>query len=124
MRHATGRFRRSDRLRSSRDYRRVSSRGRRISSREFVVLIAESGPLPTGRARLGITASRRVGNAVARNRVKRAIRSWFRTSSGSIDRRDAGVDIVVIAKREATDLTAEAIAEKLSKLLAARDRAR
>lgn len=31
-------------------------------------------------ARLGMIVSRRVGNAVVRNRIKRCVREWFRTS--------------------------------------------
>jgi ribonuclease P protein component len=45
--------------------------------------------------RLGIVASRKVGNAVVRNRVKRLIREVFRRSS---DARPAGVDLVVIPR--------------------------
>ena len=62
MTSGTGRFRRSDRLRSSLDYRRVSSAATRISSREFVVLLAPAGPQATGRAR-------QIGRASCRERV-------------------------------------------------------
>jgi len=48
-------------------------------------------------ARLGVTASRRVGNAVVRGRCKRRMRELFRTE----DRLFAGheVDIVINARR-------------------------
>ena len=124
MTSGTGRFRRSDRLRSSLDYRRVSSAATRISSREFVVLLAPAGPQATGRARLGVTASRRVGNAVARNRVKRAIRGWFRTCKAKLPVGDRGLDIVVIARREAAELDAERVSERLCQLVGERLRAR
>ncbi|MCK7479596.1 MAG: ribonuclease P protein component [Candidatus Moduliflexus flocculans] len=39
-----------------------------MHTRHFIILWSENG---TERARLGITASRKMGNAVARNRVKR-----------------------------------------------------
>ncbi len=47
------------------------------------------------RVRIGITASRRVGNAVVRNRVKRQVREWFRNVevAGA-----SGYDLVVVAK--------------------------
>ncbi|MCK6554994.1 ribonuclease P protein component [Candidatus Binatia bacterium] len=41
----------------------------------FVVI---TEPNPTGESRLGITVSKRVGDAVVRNRVKRMIREVFR----------------------------------------------
>jgi|RhiMethySRZTD1v2_1073278.scaffolds.fasta_scaffold09007_12 ribonuclease P protein component len=46
-------------------------------------------------ARIGITVSRRVGNAVARNRAKRLIREAFRATR-SLWARD--LDLVVIAR--------------------------
>ena len=47
------------------------------------------------RPRLGITVSRKVGNAVVRNRFKRRVRAWFRARRGELD---AGLDLVVIAR--------------------------
>jgi len=114
----TGRFRRSDRLRDSRDYKRVSLHNTRQASREFVVLLASAGPAATGSVRLGITASRKVGNAVARNRVKRAVRDWFRTRKPTLpSARSDGLDVVVIARRGATRLAAPQIAERLEVLV-------
>jgi ribonuclease P protein component len=48
------------------------------------------------RARLGIIASRKSGNAVQRNRSKRMIREWFRTH-GSLT--PPGIDVLVIVRR-------------------------
>lgn len=117
----TGRFTRSDRLRISRDFQRVSRQGRRLASRDFVVLVAVSRASASGAPggteptrRLGITASRKVGNAVTRNRVKRGVREWFRRSRG---RMRADTDVVVIARGEARRLTSRGIAEALDELL-------
>ena len=62
-----------------------------------MVLSAPSAAQPA-RARLGLTVSRRVGNAVVRNRVKRRIREWFRRVGREIAH---GRDLVVIARRGA-----------------------
>jgi ribonuclease P protein component len=64
--------------------------------------------------RLGITASRKVGNAVTRNRIKRGVREWFRHSRDELP--DA-VDVVVIARRGAAELTGSEIAVRLEELL-------
>lgn len=64
---------------------------------------------------LGITASRKVGSAVVRNRVKRAVREWFRTQARSIEGQD--LDLVVIARRGAGELTARAVGMELTALL-------
>jgi ribonuclease P protein component len=47
--------------------------------------------------RLGVTASRRIGNAVVRARCKRRLRELFRTDPGSFARAD--VDIVINARQ-------------------------
>ena len=48
-----------------------------------------------GRARLGIAATRKLGNAVVRNRAKRLVREVFRRNKPP-----GGLDIVVIPRRE------------------------
>ena len=52
-------------------------------------------------ARLGIVASRKVGNAVARNRAKRLVREAFRTKRELFD---ADIDVIVIVKRAPAEL--------------------
>ena len=55
---------------------------------------------PTGR-RLGVTASRRVGNAVRRARCRRRLRELFRTDPASFA--DDNVDVVINARRSCAD---------------------
>jgi len=52
--------------------------------------------------RLGVVASKRVGNAVARNRGKRLVREWFRRCETLPE-----ADVVVILRSGAPQLTAE-----------------
>lgn len=54
-----------------------------------------------GERRLGVTASRKLGGAVERNRVKRRVREWFRRSK---HRLAPGTELVVIARRGAQAL--------------------
>ena len=74
--------------------------------------------IPNGlnRKRLGIIASKKVGNAVARNRVKRAIRETFRQIK---HRMTPAVDIVVISGKEMVAESYKVIDEKLSNALLA-----
>jgi len=51
-----------------------------------------------GHARIGITITRKIGNAVVRNRIKRIVREFFRSHPL---RREKGIDINVIAKKPA-----------------------
>jgi ribonuclease P protein component len=108
---ATGPFPREARIRRSREFREITKVGRRHSSGAFVLLVrADSG---NGRTRLGITASRRVGNAVVRNRVKRRIREWFRRGGRAQLR---GHDVVVIARASAARLGGLATCDELSRV--------
>ncbi|MFQ5514363.1 MAG: ribonuclease P protein component [Myxococcota bacterium] len=47
-------------------------------------------------ARLGITVTRKVGNAVRRNRIKRLVREWFRHRDHEL----GSCDLIVIVKRD------------------------
>ena len=109
------RFRRTDRLRSSKDFRRVSREGVRVASRSFVLLLsAQREATGEGRARLGVTVSRRVGNAVVRARVKRRIREWFRRNR---ERAPMQRDLVVIARPNAASLAYAEIESELAGVL-------
>ena len=106
------RFRRVDRVRSGKDFRRLGREGRRRQGGHFVVL-AGPGMAPE-RPRLGLTVSRRVGRAVARNRVKRRVREWFRRERGRLA---PGTDYVVIARRGAAELDTRSTWAELEELL-------
>ena len=51
-----------------------------------------------GEPRLGLSVSRKVGGAVERNRVKRVLRDAFAAESSRLP---AGMDAVVVARRDA-----------------------
>lgn len=91
----------------------MAQQGRRAVSSAFVVVVARR--TSPGSPRLGITASRRVGGAVERNRVKRRIREWFRRERHAWQ---GPLDVLVIARQPATDLESGDLSERLSRLVA------
>jgi ribonuclease P protein component len=80
------------RLRSAGDFRRVQQTGTRTRTRHFLLILGRQ-PRP-GIPRLGLVVSRKSGNAVQRNRIKRLVRECFRSWP---DLLPDGVDLVVIS---------------------------
>jgi len=68
-------FSADQRLKQQADFKKVLDTGRRLVRGPLVFFVA-SGVM--SKTRLGIRISRRVGNAVKRNRIKRLIRETFR----------------------------------------------
>ncbi len=78
-------------VRSS-EYRSLYKAGKKIHSDSFILFWRENGK---GHHRLGLTVSRKVGNAVIRNRVKRLFREIFRKARHEIP---GHFDLLVNAK--------------------------
>ncbi len=74
------------------------------------------GTVALGQARLGITVTRKVGNAVRRNRIKRLVREWFRRAQPAL----GAYDVVVIAKRDfPADVAQPAVGRDLDRVVEA-----
>lgn len=99
------------RLRKSRDFERVRVGGRSWANR-WLVLAAVANDL--GRVRVGITASRRVGGAVVRSRVRRLIREAVRPH---LDQINGGWDVVFIARVAIVDASFQEVEGAVTELL-------
>jgi len=105
-----------ERLRRRADFERVFEKGVRTHTRLMTVII-----LPNGLAasRLGVSATKKLGDAVRRNRAKRLIREVFRRNKP-----ETAVDIVVIPRRELFETRFAGLEADYRSVLARRIRSR
>ena len=89
----TNSFRNCDKIRRKRDYLAIYQQGTRSYSDNFAIILLHRHS--SGLRRIGITVSKKVGNAVRRNRIKRLIREFFRLNKLRLPESQ---DIVIVGK--------------------------
>ena len=100
-------------LTQRRDFLRVQREGRRFR-RERVTLLCDGSPEPS--ARVGYTVSRRVGESVVRNRVRRRLREIVRLNQELLV---SGYDYVIVATPPAVKASYAELEADLSAVLGA-----
>lgn len=74
--------------------------------------LPSTGGGPPNPSRLGVVATRKVGNATVRNRIERVCRECFRLWPGFVP---DGIDLVVIARNGAEELSLARVREEWSR---------
>ena len=92
------------------EFQRAYQKGSKYWNRYFVIYVLHTR---FNYLRLGITASKKVGKSVQRNRVKRLIRESFRQLCPRIK---TGHDIVVVGRTPACQLTCQEARDELAAL--------
>ena len=103
-------FGRDRRLLTPGDFRRVQTSGRSLDLGPLVFRVARRDRAQP--SRLGLAVSRRAGNAVARNRIKRLVREAFRLRPSGLP----GLDVVVTARPAAAAFAYEDVARLFDEL--------
>ena len=98
-------------LKKRREFLHVQSTGRRFKGRLMVLLIAEHR---SGEPRIGLTISRKVGNAVVRNKVRRRLREIIRRDLSS---QFGSADHVIVAYQNAARADFTSLRDDLQCLL-------
>ena len=96
-------LKKADRILKRSEFVGLSNSGRTVRGEFFLAVVA---PSRSEKSRLGVTASRRVGEAVQRNRIKRLAREFFRRNRQRIK---GSWDINLIARKGAAEQTNEII---------------
>lgn len=100
-------------LRRNGDFRRLYARGKSFSSPELVTYVMKNR---AGCCRIGITTSKKIGNAVERNRSRRVIRAAYASLLPLVR---GGWDIVFVArgktKHQKSTRVAQVMQEQLCK---------
>ena len=94
-------FTKADRILKRSEFLELSILGKKTQNRYFIAIFS---PDRLQRTRLGLTVSKKVGNAPTRNRIKRFSREYFRLNRHIIT---GHWDINIIAKKKAADLSSE-----------------
>jgi len=96
-------------INQNRDFQLCYRKGSCVVSQN-VILYARPNRLPVNR--LGITTSRKIGNAVRRSRARRIIRQAWRENELSAP---VGLDIVIVARPHITEIDSNVLSRYLRK---------
>ena len=92
-------MKKDNRLRDNRDFKVVYKRGKNYWNRNFNMIVRKNNLLVT---RIGFSVTRKYGNAVERNKIKRQLKEIVRIN---FDKLGQGYDIVIIPKKNTKDMT-------------------
>jgi ribonuclease P protein component len=96
-------------LNENKDFLMLYKKGRFTASKYVVIYVRQNG-LPFNR--LGITAGKKIGNAVCRNRAKRLIRLAYRESEINLP---VGIDIVIVARKPICEIKSQELCGYMQK---------
>ncbi len=100
-----------EKLKQNYEFRRLYTRGKSLVSSYFILYTLKGR---TGRTRLGITAGKKLGCAVKRNRAKRLLTAAFSECAGNIK---AGQDFVLVARVRILNVKSTVVKTELERLI-------
>lgn len=99
------------RIKKNDDFQKVYKQGKSVANKQFIIYRLKNQE--NEHFRLGISVSKKIGNAVTRNRIKRAIRESFTRHKQDIIKDD----FIVIARNPSKDMTVEEIHKSLEHVM-------
>ncbi|MBC9873889.1 ribonuclease P protein component [Macrococcoides bohemicum] len=99
------------RIKKNDDFQKVYKQGKSVANKQFIIYRLNNQE--NEHFRLGISVSKKIGNAVTRNRIKRAVRESFTRHKQDIIKDD----FIVIARNPSKDMTVEEIHKSLEHVM-------
>lgn len=100
------------RLKKNEDFQHVFQRGYSVANRQFVVYQVKVDQQET--IRFGLSISKKIGNAVMRNRIRRLMKEVLRVES---DKCHQDRDVVIIARKPVAEMDYHEIKKSLNHVL-------
>ncbi|MFC5775622.1 ribonuclease P protein component [Ectobacillus antri] len=101
-------MKKKNRVKKNVEFQAVFQKGKSSANRQFVLYSLDKPGQEE--FRIGLSVSKKVGNAVARNRIKRVIRQVFTELKQCID---SEKDFVIIARKPCAEMTYEQMKSSL-----------
>ncbi|WP_421382446.1 ribonuclease P protein component [Bacillus salacetis] len=105
-------MRKEQRVKKNTEFQEVFKKGTSIANRQFVVYRLKKEDQPF--FRIGLSVSKKIGNAVVRNQIKRYIRQVFLELKDEVKN---DYDYVIIARKPAADMDFHEIKKSLIHVL-------
>ncbi|RDI40872.1 ribonuclease P protein component [Falsibacillus pallidus] len=87
------------RIKKNDEFQKVFKRGKSTANRQFVVYVLKKEEQE--HFRIGLSVSKKIGNAVKRNEIKRYVRQFFLEVKDEIQK---GNDYIIIARKPAAEM--------------------
>ncbi|PLR80655.1 ribonuclease P protein component [Bacillus canaveralius] len=100
------------RIKKNKEFQEVFQKGKSVANRQFIVYVLKKPEQPY--FRIGLSVSKKIGNAVTRNRVKRYIRQSFQEFQDEIL---GSNDYVIIARKPTSEMELYEIKKSLTHVL-------
>lgn len=91
-------MKKDQRIKKNKEFQQIFKKGKSFANRQFIVYVLKSDQ---PEFRLGLSVSKKVGNAVTRNRIKRYIRQTFLELKDDLL---PNADYIIIARPQAATL--------------------
>jgi len=105
-------MKKSYRIKKNEDFQRIFQEGKSVANRQFIVYKLENSEIP--HFRIGLSVSKKIGNAVMRNRIKRLIRQVFHELESQIN---PNYDYIIIARKPVAEMDYKEVKKSLIHVL-------